>query len=197
MRRSKSRRGGAALGLALSLLALAGACTRVKVQSRPVPELFKSLRSYNWAPPVEEAAVSDDARVDMRLLEARIRRAVDRELGLRGFRRAFEDPADFLIRNRSVLEARSSVANLSRGRPGPLEAGMTGIPMPEQAAHRYEEGSLTLDFIDPESRRVLWRGTARANVNVEHDSEATRRQRIKQAVEKLLAGFPDAVEPQR
>jgi hypothetical protein len=55
--------------------------------------------------------------------------------------------------------------------------------------NQYEVGTLLVDFIDPATKRVIWRGTAQSRVNESRDPEE-RQALLRAAVERLLAQFP-------
>jgi len=82
-------------------------------------------------------------------------------------------------------------------RPGPYrELGRYG-PYPYYQRYggirvtKYEEGTLILDFIDPEVNEVIWQGTAKSYVD---DSMVTEKREllIYDAVQKILVNFPPA-----
>jgi len=57
------------------------------------------------------------------------------------------------------------------------------------SAYEYEEGSLILDFVDAKSKQLIWRGSAKAevqNINTAKKSE----QVINKAVKMIMQKFP-------
>ena len=54
---------------------------------------------------------------------------------------------------------------------------------------QYEVGILLVDFIDPKSDTVVWRGGAQSRVNERRDPEE-RQALVRAAVDQLLAQFP-------
>jgi hypothetical protein len=53
----------------------------------------------------------------------------------------------------------------------------------------YEQGSLILDIIQPEGRRLVWRGSASSEL--EHSATpAARQEKLNQTVNAILAKFP-------
>ena len=54
---------------------------------------------------------------------------------------------------------------------------------------QYEEGTLLLDFVNPKSNQLMWRGSAKATV-MENASPEKREARINEGVQKILAQFP-------
>ena len=55
--------------------------------------------------------------------------------------------------------------------------------------YEYDEGTLLLDVVDPQSRQLIWRGSATDEVNFSASPEAKERQ-INEAVRRMLAKFP-------
>ena len=53
----------------------------------------------------------------------------------------------------------------------------------------YDEGTLILDIVDAESRTLIWRGSARAEVSATVAPE-TREARVREAVRRILEQFP-------
>jgi hypothetical protein len=57
------------------------------------------------------------------------------------------------------------------------------------SAFQYEEGSLILDFVDPQTKQLIWRGSAKAEVDDVKTPEK-REALIDEAVQKILKNFP-------
>jgi len=53
----------------------------------------------------------------------------------------------------------------------------------------YEQGTLVIDIADASSREAIWRGTGEGVVNRSTNPE-TNQQRLRQAVDRILAEFP-------
>jgi hypothetical protein len=51
------------------------------------------------------------------------------------------------------------------------------------------EGTIILDFVDPETMNVIWHGAAKSNVDDTMKPEQ-RDKLIKEAVQKILKNFP-------
>ena len=59
--------------------------------------------------------------------------------------------------------------------------------------NEYEEGRLIIDFIDPETKKVLWRGVSKSRLQ-ENLTPQDRTAKINTAVSHVLAGFPHPTE---
>ena len=53
----------------------------------------------------------------------------------------------------------------------------------------FNEGTLALDVVNPETNRLMWRGTAKTRINVDV-SDRKQEARINKAARKLLEQFP-------
>lgn len=157
MSRGGRARAGRAGRVGAALVALAVGCAapiRIATDHDPSADLA-ALRGWSWF--AAPAGRGGDPRLDDPLLDARIRRAVEAELSIRGYPRTVGLDPDFLV------------------------------------TYHYEEGTLLLDFLDPRSRRRLWRGSAQARV--ERDPAPDEREAsIREAVRLMLERFPPARE---
>ena len=57
------------------------------------------------------------------------------------------------------------------------------------SAYEFEEGSLILDFVDPESNKLIWRGSAKAQID-SVDTPEKREKLINAAVNEILGKYP-------
>jgi hypothetical protein len=158
-----------------------GACSAVRVSTDYDPAAdLGALRTYEWKPKPE--GERGDPRVDNSLMEARVRRAVDRELRTRGFTEDATDP-DFRVGYDVVLEQRTAI------RSAPVWYGPWSWGYAETYSGDYERTVLILDFTDPRTGEILWRGTATGNL-IADDSPDERERRVRRAVDAILARFP-------
>jgi len=64
------------------------------------------------------------------------------------------------------------------------------VPQPRPGIEHVEEGALAIDILEPQTRRIIWVGTALVRV----DNSSTpdeRRTRIRAGIRKILAQFPN------
>ena len=163
-----------------ALLALCAACTTVELSTDYDPETdFSRLRTWSFADPTP----TGDPRLDSSLVRTRILQAVESELAVKGYGRAVGIEPDFLVDSHVALSRELDVRTLHHTRAGG-HWGTSGISVRE-----VERGSLVLDFLDPQSRDLLWRGVAQARVD-RNDTPEQRTQRIREAVALLLQRFP-------
>jgi Domain of unknown function (DUF4136) len=55
--------------------------------------------------------------------------------------------------------------------------------------YEYEEGTFILDFVDAQSKELIWRGVAKGEVR-NYASPVKRDKRINVVVQKVLSDFP-------
>ena len=172
-----------------------GACSTMNITSDYDPSTnFTGLTTYNWMP--DPQATTGDPRVDNPFLDSRIRNAVDGTLAAKGY--PVSDTPDFLVGYHAAVKDKKDVRTINtsygygsgwgwkyddRYRP----YGWTGAP--ETFVYEYEEGSLIIDIVKPESNELIWRGSAQAEVD-ESASREKREKRINKAVERIFAQFP-------
>jgi hypothetical protein len=142
---------------------------------------FTSLRSYNWLPTPEMSNINS-------LDKKRIKLAVNSELKKKGLEIEFNNP-DFLIAYHLGTKDKVDVRPWGYGY-GPYGGygggfwGHGGV-----SVYQYEEGALIIDFVDSNSKNLLWRGAAKSVIDDAKTPE--KRDRImNEAVYKILKNFP-------
>lgn len=183
------------LASVLLLLVMAG-CSSIATSTDYDPASVSKVdayRSYAWLPMPEGA----DPRVYNPLVGRRVMDAVDRELASRGYRKVEQDP-DFKIGWHGAIDQKLDVqtTGVAYGYTwdpwfSPMGPGMGvgGSGVPYSTVDEYEEGTLILDVVDAASNKLVWRGTAQAELS-ENPSEQKRQDRTQEAVEKILERFP-------
>lgn len=173
----------------LLLALLAGACSQFRVRSDYDRSAdFSRLHTYAWLP-LSEAAPADQRVLD-RYIDARIRKAVDRELQAKGFRPAGSATPDFLLNYRLASEPAEAV----RGSPERYFYGAGWYGWPGANAfytESYDAGTLYIAVVDPQTKHMTWIGAAGARL-LPHISLEKRVKRVDAAVHQILAPFPPA-----
>ena len=137
---------------------------------------FAGLKTYNWLPVPKGVKVNT-------FVQERIKNAVNSELEAKGLRMTSDKP-DFLIAMQTMRKERESYAPQSSGYTyGPSWRG------PRYSTYTYEEGTLVLDFVDPTSKKLIWRGTASGVVDSKMTPEKIDKL-VNEAVQKTLKNFP-------
>lgn len=171
------------LSLLFLLIAVASCSTVYDVQfDYNTKTDFANLKTYNWLPVPEKA--------DIDSLDAmRVQKAVNAEMQAKGLRLTSGIP-DFLIAEHLGKKDKVSVRDWGYNY-GPYAGYWGGYrgPMGGVSTFQYEEGSLILDFVDPQTKQLIWRGSAKAEVDDVRTPEK-REALINEAVQKILKNFP-------
>jgi len=139
---------------------------------------FSSYKTYDWVAVKSPSLV--DPVLETPLLESRVKNAVERELGIKGFERSEEDP-DFFISYHVGTKSQVDVSTC--GYHYPASSHCWGG---EVESYAYSEGTLVLDFIDSAEEELVWRGTAKGALYDDDDAKEV----LNQAVVKILKDFP-------
>ncbi len=143
---------------------------------------FAGLQRFEWLP-VPEAAGMDGLVVDQ------IVETVNATLQSKGLTRTSDNP-DFLIAQHLGKADKVQVTNWGYGY-GPYGGYWGGFygPGGGVSTYEYEEGTLILDFVDATSKKLIWRGSAKAEIeNV--DTPKKREKIVNEAVQEILKKFP-------
>ncbi|PTL77720.1 DUF4136 domain-containing protein [Vitiosangium sp. GDMCC 1.1324] len=182
---------------ALLVLGLAS-CSTLKTSTNYDPNAVQEISSYHtysWLP-VKEGA---DPNVYNPIIQARVEGAVDHDLQSRGYKKV--DPSeqsDFKIGWHGAINHKVDVdyVNSYYGYGwdpwydpfyGPVAYGGTGVTTP--VVREYRQGTLILDIVDTASNKLVWRGTAQAELSEKTDANKSQKL-INQAVNEMLGKFP-------
>jgi len=145
---------------------------------------FSNLKTFDWMEVPENTNVSS-------FVVQRVKSAVNAELNSKGLMMTSSKP-DFLIAEHIGNKENVQVSAWGYGY-GPHRGYQGGHWEPAGATkYKYEEGSLILDFVDPKTKDLMWRGSARAeihNVTTEKEKEKL----INTAVKDILKAFPPSM----
>ena len=145
------------------------------------------LNAYFWLE--QDIGVAESGYKTDTLQQQRVQNSFDNIMRARGYRRVDDEgAADFLV-NYSVSEkSRLDSHRVSTSFGYGTRAYDVGFHN-NHFVQEYDEATLTIDFIDPESRQVLWRGRSRTRVQ-EKLTPQRRTERVNQEVMDILSGFP-------
>lgn len=149
---------------------------------------FTGLKTYAWLP--EPEGQDSDPRQGNPLMDAYIRKAIENELAAKGYTKS-ESP-DFHLGYHASLAGKQSVqmVNTYYGYgPGWYAPGMMAPVVATPQVYEYSEGSLIIDIVDPTAHKLMWRGSAQADLNRNPSTEEKQR-KVDAAVEKILKRFP-------
>ena len=174
--------GGNVASITVLSLLLGGCAASMAIQAEGDPAVsFDSYGTYAWSP---NQRASGDVRVTP-ALTTQIRDDIDQHLADKGYVRV-DTGADFSVTWLVTIEGETIVQTLDyySGSNFKATVGNTG-----PTARRYEEGMLIIDVMEGQSDRLIWRGTATAEVR-QRPSMEERSSRVADAVQKVLAEFP-------
>jgi len=160
-----------------------GACAgKMAIQSDLDPAAsLDSYGTYAWS---RLGRVSGDVRVTP-ALNRQIRDDIDRHLADKGYSRVTSN-ADFSVMYQVTIEGETIVQTLDWYSGSNFKET---VATPRATARNYEEGTLIIDVMEGQTERLIWRGTATAEVR-QRVSLEDRSDRVAEAVQKVLAEFP-------
>lgn len=172
-----------AAALVFAAAAAVSACSSVSVTTDWDHEVdFSKLRTFAWMPPAEG---DPHPFAGNTIVEKRVTAAVERDLGVRGFKRDDSAPS-FLVATHALTREHLDVTTWPSWGYGWHGHGTWGGWNDHVEVNQYTEGTLVLDFIDPKSHDLLWRGVARSVI----DGSTGSPEFIDEVIGKLLAEFP-------
>lgn len=133
---------------------------------------FSKLKTFNFA--LQRRGIGDPLAKDS-LNDGRIKTALQSQLTTSGFRMETTAMPNFAI---AYYVTTKDKVDLQEYRYGPL-LGRRDIRVDQ-----YTEGTLTVDIIDPVTKKLVWRGYASGAVQLKDIDK-----RINKAVEKLVKQF--------
>ena len=166
----------ALLGVAAATLA---GCAIMAVGSefRPGAD-FASYRTYDWD--VGAPAGAGDARLDDdSFFDARVREAVEIELGRKGLVSSTDEP-HLLLHYHFSVEHQVDIYDVD---------AELGYQSSERQASEWDEGTLVIGIADA-GKRIVWRGWAKVDVTGVLDNRERLAARLQEAVGKIFERYP-------
>jgi hypothetical protein len=160
-----------------------GCATTMTVSSHVDRSLdFRQYRTFDWGP--ADALPTGDPRLDRDpFFKDHVQGAVERELAVRGLALTSSGAPDLLLHYHANISERIDVNRADRS------FGYCTADCPPDTV-RYEAGTLVLDFMDPRTNKLVWRGWAQNSVeDMLRDPDVMART-IDRAVEKMLRQLP-------
>ncbi len=144
-------------------------------------ELAK-ISTYDWLPIPEEANINN-------LDAVRIQKAVNTELQAKGLMLTTGSP-DFLIAADVVTKEKQRI--IKWGYPYYDSYRIYGGSWTLDY-YQYEEGTFILDFLEPVTKKLIWRGAAKVALDYANTPEK-RDKLMKEAMHKILQNYPPPSE---
>jgi hypothetical protein len=147
---------------------------------------FHDYHTFAW----EEAdpLPTGDPRLDANpFFIARVHEAVTAELAARGIQRVESEPS-LLVHYHASVRDRVHVYEVDRLAGYDVSEYGPGVDVLQ-----YDEGFLLVDIVDAQTRRVVWRGWARADVTRALESTAHLERLVQEGVRAMFEDFPRQV----
>jgi hypothetical protein len=148
---------------------------------------FASYSTYAWAERTDRG--DDDPRVYNAITMQRVKTAVDRALGAKGYTEA-SGAADFYVAWHGAIEGQMSYQTINShyGYGWGWYGGM-GVGTSNTYVNEWDEGTLLVDIVDAGTNQLVWRGTATGTVEPDLSPQESQA-RLDDAAAKLLQTFP-------
>jgi hypothetical protein len=171
----------ACLAIAVALCA----CSTVEVNSDWDPSAkFSGLRTWTWQRGTPEA--TGNPRLDDPLVHKRIQTAIVLGLQKKGYRLVSPpEKPDFEVSYNVAINQKLDARTIYTGY-GPYRGWVGGS---QTIVDTYDVGTLILDFVDPATNSVIWRGTAQTRLQ-ELKTPEERERRVQEVVDDVLERFP-------
>lgn len=172
----------------LLLVALLSACSpRVYVEQDDSAKL-SGYHRFAWLSP--PPAPVRDPILDSQIFEARVHRAVSDDLKSRGYEEVAPDAgADFLVTYhtsaKQTLQSTGPAFSFGFVDAFPRGFGAVGFPVGPDVQTR-DEGTLMLDVLDGQNKRLVWRGWTTELLNQDNYSDKS----VQDAVKDIFDKFP-------
>lgn len=141
-------------------------------------------RTYAFAP--VEAVATGDPRLDSNpFFNERVQAAVDKGLTAKGYRRDTSGSPDMVVHFHASVAQDIDVVDLDR------QAGYCA-QTDDCKPFVYDAGTLLMDLVDTQTKKLAWRGWARTNLDGVVDNQTWLEQRVDTAVGRIVAQMPRA-----
>ena len=187
------------LNLILSMLALCilSACSTLSVNYDYNQKIdFNRYKTFDWLPFPEDTQIDE-------LNRARFVSAVESNLTKKGFTQDTSKP-DFVIATHFGKENKIDITNwgysyapsIYYGGHGYLHTGIHSYGYADGytitggiSVYEYEQGTLILDIVDADTKKLIWRATAKEIIRPAATPEK-QTEKVNNAVTKILENFP-------
>lgn len=168
----------------VGLLGILGGCATVRATKSPgVSEAqLTQYRTFSWYQPAQPTAGHQSF---MRSPAGQtVQNALAQNLAQKGMTETSTNP-DVLVSYHVKLQREWNVTDWGYAPGWWGYYGPGGVTV-----NQYTEGTIFVDFIDPHTNQVVWRGTVQSVVNHPENPNPTK---IAKAVDKLMKKFPTQV----
>jgi len=147
------------------------------VKSNAMPGVdFSKYHTYKWV------AIEGGTHPNQ-IADAEIKQAVDAQLQAKGLTKTDNDKADLLVGYQVAVDQQKQWNAYGTG------GFRWGRGMASATSSTIDIGSLVLDMYDPNTKQLVWTGTATKTLNPGSNQQKNQKN-LDKAMEKLLKKFP-------
>ncbi|MFP6663539.1 MAG: DUF4136 domain-containing protein [Deltaproteobacteria bacterium] len=169
-------------------------------------ENYAALKTWAWIP--REAKSVENLKDRNDLIKRRIESSIREDLTTKGYRKVYEQEADFFVAYDTVVDEKADVRTTGGGYVGGYgypyggygygryagygygRYGGYGVSIPPSTVVRkYKEGTLIIDLLDPRDKELFWRGHASTKLSKRPTPQDTTT-KIRETVAEILQHFP-------
>jgi Domain of unknown function (DUF4136) len=143
-------------------------------------------RTIDWSK-YKTFQIMEGTRSPVTFTQKRIEDGITQALTAKGMQPTTNNPS-LLVYPHVVMSEQKQWNTMSMGSFGYRGWGGMGGGMATTTEQNIPIGTLIVDMVDPNSKEMVWRGTATDQVTATGEDQGT----INQAMEKLFANFPPA-----
>jgi len=138
---------------------------------------FSKYHTYKWV------SINNTEQVDPIVVQ-QIKDAIDSQLTSKGMTKTDADTADMYVGIQTSIQQQQQWNAYGMGGGWRFGGGMATA-----TSSTLQIGTLGVDFYDPTTKQLIWRGQATKTLNPSKNAQ-TNQNRVNQAVAKLLKSFP-------
>jgi len=174
--------------IAMLGIALLAGCSLYDIKyDYDVDSNFAAYKTYNWIPrTISEASGSAKTAIQSNsLLDERIRKAVDTQMQAKGFTLDEANP-DVMVVYHTGAENKIDVTDWGYTYAGSYWGGGLGRSVD---VYQYTEGTLIVDMVATDNKKLVWRGSATGVVDPSSSPEQ-REARINDVIGRIFEKYP-------
>ena len=165
-----------------SLMVVAFGCSTVSYQyDYNLDANFTGLKTFKWM----DVSIDEGFHA---LNTKRIQQSVNAQLATKGCKVTADSP-DFLVSMHLAKEEKTDIRAFNYTYGIRTVYGAAHEDTSQLNVYQYEEGTFVLDFVDAQSRELIWRGIAQGEVR-NYSNPVKRNERINEVVRNVLSNFP-------
>ena len=177
----------------LTLLFILNGCSTLQVAVDYDPSFsFQTKKSY--------AVVHNNKESDNTLISDRVQKAIKVSLNTKGYKEVSQESASLIfvfhvnVMNRSDIRTDYQMVGYNGYRYGfggyGYGPGTAVIATP--STYRWKEGKLVIDALNPQTKKIVWRGTVKDELGRKNTTPEEKTAYINSVVSKVMQKFPFA-----